>query len=76
MFAEEGSSATYYVRDVTDIRKKDEGIKSRVSPIKNILSVGGGCYNTKRLFWFNGRLNNCFELTMLSCKFLEQGTAL
>ena len=40
---EEGSSATDYVTDVTDvtdIRMKDEGRKSRVLAIKYILTVG------------------------------------
>ena len=35
-----GSSATDSVTDVTDVRKKEEG----VSAIKNVLTVGRGCY--------------------------------
>jgi len=58
-------------------RKKEEGRKSRVSAvIKNILTVGRGWDNTKRLLWFNGLLNNCFELRTLNCKWPEPDRAL
>ncbi|MEG4443559.1 hypothetical protein QUB47_12890 [Microcoleus sp. AT9_B5] len=50
--------------------------KSRFSAIKNILSVGRGCYHTKRLLCFNGLLNNCFESRMLNCKLPEPDRAL
>src|SRR6476469_2544013 len=53
-------------------RKKEEGRKSRVSEvIKNILNVGRGCDNTKRLLWFKGLLNKCFELIILNSKLPE-----
>jgi len=78
MFAEEGRRKKEEGRRKKEEgrRKKEEGRKSRISAIHNILTVGSGCYNTKRLLWFNGLQNNCFELRMLNCKLPEPDRAL